>query len=410
MTDSKNTNKVRIEGAGGNRITLADASNVQQKYLLSKLQTLDHDADGCICLDDLLRVVESEAKLRSTAQKYQRFIVGLGIAVMVMFGVTLGSSILSVNLMKEFVVNKGSLVGKDGQVLLVGSSDFVVVDGALHSSNASHGMSLQVVPQRPVINNVLPKSASRRLINGSVAMENSTGVEDDRSGEEMYHVPRADFNRAIAIFKSGTVGLTVPLGSDIVAVTMDHLQVNKNGERVSGSAAGVQWTSLCESGEDKCEISVTRTMGPSSEEELDPDYLGEDDNSTRLLSTLPDEDYLEEDNSDRLLATRASARQLSDGCPAGVHGVHKDTMLIHCMEEAMEGKNGVTYSKLSVDECWYSLPFVGWSRRRTHFCRHRCNADSEMSRNRPCRRRGTKGSTSSKKFGNGIDNNWQAAR
>jgi len=262
-----------------------------------------------------------------------------------------------------------------------------------------------------VINNVSLKSASRRLVNGSVAMENSTGVEDDRSGEEMYHVPRADFNRAIAIFKSGTVGLTVPLGSDIVAVTMDHLQVNKNGERVSGSAAGVQWTSLCESGEDKCEISVTRTMGPRSEEELDPDYLGEDDNSTRLLSTLPDEDYLEEDNSDRLLAKRASARQLSDGCPAGVHGVHKDTMLIHCMEEAMEGKNhDVTYSKLSVDECWYSLPFVGWSRRRTHFCRHRCNADSEMSRNRPCRRRGTKGSTSSKKFGNGIDNNWQAAR
>jgi len=392
MTDSKNTSKVRIEGPDGNRITLADASNVQQKFLLSKLQTLDHDADGCICLDDLLRVVESEAKLRSTAQTYQRFIAGLVIAVVVMFGVTLGSSILSVNLMAEFVVNKGSLVGKDGQVLLVGSSDFVVVDGALHASNASHGMSLQVVPQRPVVNNVLPKSALRRLINGSVAMEDIAEVEYDSSGGEMemYHVPRADFDRAIAIFKSGTVGLTVPLGSDRVAVTMDHLQVNEKGEQMSGSAAGVQWTSLCDSGEDECDISVTRTRGPHSDGELDPDYLGEDDNSTRLLSALPDDDHLEEDDLDRLLSKRASARQLSDGCPAGVHAVHQDTMSIHCMEEAMEGKNNVVYSKLSADKCWYSKPFVGWSRRRTHFCRHRCNADSAMSRNRPCRRRGFK--------------------
>jgi len=261
---------VRIEGANGNRITLADVSNVKQKYLLTKLQTLDHDADGCICLDDLLMVMDSAARLRSTTQWYRLFILVYGIAVVLMFGVSLGSSILSVSLMEEFAVKKGSLVGTDGKTLLVGSSDFVVVNGALHSNNASNGMSLQAVMQQPVINNVLPNSALRRLANGSSARE------DDSDGVEMYHVPRADFNRAIAVFKSGTVGLSVPLGSDHVSVTLDSSHMLNNGEEVKGSAVGgkLEWTSQCVEGEDKCDIRVIRSDGNKLQDEY---------NSARLL-------------------------------------------------------------------------------------------------------------------------------
>lgn len=263
MTQSTNSNKVRIEGANGNRITLVDASNVKQKNLLTKLQTLDHDADGCICLDDLLMVTDSVARLHSTTQWYRRFILVFGIAVVLMFVVCLGSSTLSVSLMKEFAVKEGSLVGADGKTLLVGNSDFVVVNGALHSTNASNGMSLQVVGQQPVINNVSSNSALRRLADGNTAREDDDGVE-------MYHVPRAEFNRAIAVFKSGTVGLSVPLGSNHVSVTLDSLHMLKNGEEVKGSAVGgkLEWTSQCVKGEDKCDIRVVRSDANKLQDEL----------------------------------------------------------------------------------------------------------------------------------------------
>jgi len=129
-------------------------------------------------------------------------------------------------------------------------------------------------------------------------------------------------------------------------------------------------------------------MGPRSDEELDLDYLGEDDNSTRLLSMLPDEDFFEEDNSDRPpLAKRASARQLSGGCPAGVHAVDAYTFRENCLEEALKGKRSrVVYSKFRLDECWYSRPQVGSSRRRFYFCRqHGCKPDFRLMYGRACR-------------------------
>jgi len=131
-------------------------------------------------------------------------------------------------------------------------------------------MSLQVVPQQPVINNVLPNSAPRRLTNGGNA------TEDDSAEVEMYLVPRADFNRAIAVFKSGTVGLSVPLGSDHVSVTLDSSHMLNNGEEVKGSAVGgkLEWTSQCVEGEDKCDIRIIRS---------DANKLQDEYNSARLL-------------------------------------------------------------------------------------------------------------------------------
>jgi len=289
---------------------------------------------------------------------------------------------LSVSLMKEFAVNRGSLVGKDGQTLLVGNSDFVVIDGALHSSNASNGMSLQVVPQQPVINNVLPNSAPRRLTNGGNA------TEDDSVEVEMYLVPRADFNRAIAVFKSGTVGLSIPLGSDHISVTVDSLHKHKKGLEMTGSAVGgkLKWTSQCNEGEDKCDIRVVR---------LDADKL-------KAETVQPVVERLHTNDSARLLKERAS-RQLVENCGGGnPHwGNHPrcgtcrtrswkvPEMQQLCVDAAMIDKWGAQwYIQNTFDLCWYTGPrFAGFSNfdaapldgQGVVYCRHNCGPASQYT-------------------------------
>lgn len=359
MTGSKTSNKVRIEGANGNRITLAEASNAQQKLLLSKVQTLDHDADGCICLDDLLNVVESEARLRTTTQWYHRLVVGLGFAVVLMFGVTLGSSILSVDLMREFTVNRGSLVGKDGTTLLVGSTDFVVVNGALQSTNASNGMSLQVVPQQPKVHNVTSKSSSRRM----------SDVGADGSSMGMYEVPRADFQRVIAIFKSGTVGLTVPLGSEHIAATVDSLHVHADGEQVMGTASGgkMQWISQCGAGKATCDIEVSHMRQKSREDH---------GVAARLLYER---------------SSRELSRELGEcggGRPCkrcgGTVSYSASEMNAGCVAVAVRDKWSTSvYFRKHQDQCWYKGI---WSHYGHFYCRENCDADSEYDIHYTCKK------------------------
>lgn len=354
MPDSTTTNKVRIEGANGNRITLAEASNAQQKLLLSKVQTLDHDADGCIGLDDLLNVVESEARLRTTTQWYHRFVVGLGFSVVLMFGVTLGSSILSVDLMREFTINRGSLVGKDGTALLVGSTDFVVVNGALQSTNASDGMSLRVVPQQPKVHNVTSKFARRM-----------SDVGADGSSMGMYEVPQADFQRVVDIFKSGTVGLTVPLGSEHIAVTVDYA----DGDQVMGTASGgkMKWISQCGAGEAKCDIEVTHVR---------PKIREDHGVAARLLY----------ERSSRELSRELG--QCGGGRPCkrcrGTVAYTATEMNAGCLAVAVRDKwsQGVYFRKHR-DQCWYQSV---WSFHGDFYCRENCDADSEYDIHYSCKK------------------------
>jgi len=273
-----------------------------------------------------------------------------------MFGVTLGSSILSVDLMREFTVNRGSLVGKDGATLLVGSTDFVVVNGALQSTNASDGMSLQVVPQQPKVHNVTSKSSSRRM----------SDVGADGSSMGMYEVPRADFQRVIAIFKSGTVGLTVPLGSEHIAVTVDSLHVHADGEQVMGTASGgkMQWISQCDAGKATCDIEVHQ----KSREDHDV--------AARLLYER---------------SSRELSRELGEcggGKPckrcSGTVAYSASEMNAGCVAVAVRDKwSASVYFRKHQDMCWYKNI---WSYHGDFYCRENCDADSEYDIHYSCKK------------------------
>jgi len=262
MADGKKSNKVRIQAANGNRMTLADASNANQKHIVSMVQSLDHDGDGCIVLDDLLRVVENEASLQRTSHIYRQMSLGLVLAMVVMFGVTLGSGIFVQNLMKELNVQGRTLVDGAGKPVFVANNDLMVVDGGLRSRDAKNGMNLQVVSQLPVIYNLEIKTdVDRRLQNHTNAATTGTSEEIGETTEttkSYYRLPRADFEKAIAIFVSGTVGLGVAFGSDHESVEMDLLEVNdqKATQCLMGSASGgkVRWTCHCSDKEEMCEV------------------------------------------------------------------------------------------------------------------------------------------------------------
>jgi len=226
------------------------------------VQSLDHDGDGCIVLDDLLRVVENEASLQRTSQIYRQMSLGLVLAMVVMFGVTLGSGIFVQNLMKELNVQGRTLVDGAGKPVLVANNDLMVVDGGLRSRDAKNGMNLQVVSQLPVIYNLEIKTdVDRRLQNHTNAATTGTSEEIGETTEttkSYYRLPRADFEKAIAIFVSGTVGLGVPFGSDHESVEMDLLEVDdqKATQCLMGSASGgkVRWTCHCSDKEEMCEV------------------------------------------------------------------------------------------------------------------------------------------------------------
>jgi len=275
MADGKKSNKVRIQAGNGNRMTLADASNANQKHIVSMMQSLDHDGDGCIVLDDLLRVVENEASLRRTAQIYRQMSLGLVLTMVVMFGVTLGSGIFVQNLMKELNVQGRTLVDGAGKPVLVASNDLMVLDGGLRSRDVKNGMNLQVVSQLPVIYNLEIKTdVDRRLQNHTNATTNGTTEETGETTEttNTYRLPRADFEKAIAIFVSGTVGLGVPVGSDHVSVEMDLLEVDdqKATQHLMGSASGgkVRWTCHCSDKEEMCEVVASVKAELSMSEQL----------------------------------------------------------------------------------------------------------------------------------------------
>lgn len=160
--ESNSVTKLHVRGANGKCVTVFkvrdSAIDGTALRTLNALHQLDVDGNGEIDLNDLLKTVAKQESLNETVLRQRKLIVGMIIALVVLFGITLGTSSLSSVLTREMTVAEGRLVSTDGDPVRTQSDEMRLdPNGVLEvrTSNNSNVLTapkhVHVVPHSPTV-------------------------------------------------------------------------------------------------------------------------------------------------------------------------------------------------------------------------------------------------------------------
>jgi len=131
--------KLRIVGEGGGRLTiltLDPTQSMDSKKIFDQVRQLSSDGKDEIDVEALLKAVATQAELKATVHRQKKMIgkliFGFAATAIVLFAVTLGSSFLSGNLIKELYLgpsSSGEGGGADEDPVLQDASGNVVATG-----------------------------------------------------------------------------------------------------------------------------------------------------------------------------------------------------------------------------------------------------------------------------------------
>ena len=105
MAMSQDSFKLKVVGGDGHRHTLVDThKDVSKENMFNALSKLDRDGDGAFRMEDLLGVMEDQQQMSKTVRSQRYALVAFTVVIILLFGVNLASSVLSLSLMKDMSV------------------------------------------------------------------------------------------------------------------------------------------------------------------------------------------------------------------------------------------------------------------------------------------------------------------
>ena len=97
--------KLKVVGDDGRRHTAVDThKDASKENMFNALSKLDKDGDGAFRVEDLMRVMEDQQKMLKTVRSQRYALVAFTVVIILLFGVNLASSVLSLSLMKDMSV------------------------------------------------------------------------------------------------------------------------------------------------------------------------------------------------------------------------------------------------------------------------------------------------------------------
>ena len=110
MAMSQDSFKLKVVGGDGHWHTLVDThKDVSKENMFNALSKLDRDGDGAFRMEDLLGVMEDQQKMSKTVRSQRYALVAFTVVIVLLFGVNLASSVLSLSLMKDMSVQRFSI-------------------------------------------------------------------------------------------------------------------------------------------------------------------------------------------------------------------------------------------------------------------------------------------------------------